>query len=247
MLVRVYNCEIRMQFCSKLLSSRFICSDRLLLFPFASYRLDAPMPSSFPPLDRPRTAKGVVRTAFLNRIVQRPQTAAEVQPFLNREDEAKRRYVAAAAECHKVTASASKQLILAQRRARAVALREEYDEHTGKDLVAKLRDVQPATDEEVVDWAKKLNIAMCRKWPQEKGQSTYFKLFRFMDEDQSGLITLYELEKMTFELLHLSFPSATMARIWRWVDQLRLMTMDLAVKGTASRCEGHTISRTAPT
>ena len=205
------------------------------------------MPSSFPPLDRPRTAKGVVRTAFLNRIVQRPQTAAEVQPFLNREDEAKRRYVAAAAECHKVTASASKQLILAQRRARAVALREEYDEHTGKDLVAKLRDVQPATDEEVVEWAKKLNIAMCRKWPQEKGQSTYFKLFRFMDEDQSGLITLYELEKMTFELLHLSFPSATMARIWRWVDQLRLMTMDLAVKGTASRCEGHTISRTAPT
>ena len=96
----------------------------------------------------------------------------------------------------RTASAASRTILFEKRRTHVKALREEYDEQTGKDLAFKLRSVQPAKDEDLLRFAVELNVAMCRVWPESRSQSTYFRLYRLMDRDNSGLITYYELVKM---------------------------------------------------
>jgi len=169
-------------------------------------------------MERPRTA-GLMHAVTLSQSLLRPKRAAEMHEVLQMEHEARKACARKHRELLKVASASTKRMLHLRRREHAEALRAEYDAETGKDMKYKLRDVEPATDAEVVEWSNKLNVAMCRKWPQERGQSTYFKLFRWMDRDGSGLITLYELDKMIRELLHLRLMrEAEIQRVWRWVD-----------------------------
>ena len=102
------------------------------------------------------------------------------------EDEARRTLVAQERVLQRGAASGARLLLKAKNRAHVIALRQEYDAETGKDLKTKLAHVRPATDEEATELSTKLNIAMCEKYPDKRSQSTYFILFRYMDEDSSG-------------------------------------------------------------
>lgn len=79
-------------------------------------------------------------------------------------------------------ASGARLLVHAARRANAIALREELEDHSGRSLRVKLGSVEPASETDVVDLATRLNMAMCQLFPEQRSQTTYFLLFRTMDE-----------------------------------------------------------------
>ena len=67
----------------------------------------------------------------------------------------------------------------------------------------------------------KLNLAMCRVWPESRSQSSYFKLFRLCDRDGSGLMSFYELTKMIREVLRIPaerMGEAHLLSVWRSID-----------------------------
>ena len=122
----------------------------------------------------------------------------------------------------RTASAASRTILFEKRRTHVKALREEYDEQTGKDLAFKLRSIQPAKDEDLLRFAVELNVAMCRVWPESRSQSTYFRLYRLMDRDNSGLITYYELVKMCRDILKFTpqqMSEPKLLALWRSVDK----------------------------
>jgi hypothetical protein len=166
-------------------------------------------PSSLPPLHdagssaghqhqrhRPRTAQGTFAAAYLSHSLLRPARASEMKAAMEAEGQAKREFAASQRMLNKTAREFSQQLLLFERRRNAEAVRAEQDVETGKDLKTLLGGVAPADDEQVTELARLLNVAMARMFPDMNGQSAYFKLFRWMDRDSSGLISLYEFSKM---------------------------------------------------
>ena len=145
----------------------------------------------------------------------------ELKAAFHRELQAKRRSASQHRMLLKQAAETSKLVLYQARRDHVKAIRAEWDEMTGKDLAFSLRGVKPANEQEVLDFAVQLNVAMCRVWPEARSQSSYFQLFRMMDNDGSGLISFYELVKMVRETLKLSptqMPEANLLSLWRYID-----------------------------
>ena len=88
----------------------------------------------------------------------------------------------------------------------------------GEDLA-----VETASDEQAIAIAVKLNLAMCRLWPESRSQSTYFRLFRHMDRDNSGLISFYELRKAVRELLRIPPDKMGEPELLGLIDPTRLL------------------------
>lgn len=79
---------------------------------------------------------------------------------------------------------------------------------------------QPATDAEVQELSALLNIAQKRVIPRHQTQS-WFKLFRHIDSDRSGVISYGEFVEMVRKLLKLSaqkLPNARLQAVWRKLD-----------------------------
>jgi len=67
------------------------------------------------------------------------------------------------------------------RRASAASVRADLEAYSLPGLKAKLRLVPVATEHEVADIARRLNAGVAFLFPEGRGQSTFFKLFRHMD------------------------------------------------------------------
>ena len=67
------------------------------------------------------------------------------------------------------------------RRASAAGVRADLESYSLPGLKAKLRQVPVATEHEVADIASRLNAGVSFLFPEGRGQSTFFKLFRLMD------------------------------------------------------------------
>ena len=149
------------------------------------------------------------------------QTPAELQVAFESESLARQRAAAEHRALLKTAAETSREALYTARRKHVKAVRKEWDEMTGKDLASRLRAVAPATDAQVESFAVQLNIAMCRLWPEAKSQSSYFKLFRLMDIDKSGLISFYELVKTarnTLSITEHEMSEHQLLCLWRCVD-----------------------------
>lgn len=175
---------------------------------------------ALPTLSRPATSQPALARGVSSAVL-RPRSRGELTEVLDLEDQARRAFIVNHRKLLRTAASSSRLLLQATRRTDALAARAYSEEYSGKDLKDKLRLVPPAADEVVETIATQLNQAMAHLWPQEKSQACYFKLFRHMDKDDSGLISLYEFTKMIRDLLKIS-PS-TMSEeevqgMWRWVD-----------------------------
>lgn len=145
-------------------------------------------------------------------------SASAITVALNRENDAKHVAATHMRALRNSATAGSRSLLLARRRDNVIAIRKEWDEQTGKDLAARLSDIEPASDEVVTKMAIQLNMAMARVWPESRSQSSYFKLFKLMDKDHSGLITLYELGRVTRELLRVALTEELLLAVWKWVD-----------------------------
>ena len=155
-------------------------------------------------------------------IARQPSLGSQLVSAFGKEDEARRRYIASHRSLLKTAASCSQEMLLARRKAHAVALRAEYDLETGKDLKVEFADIEPATDDQIHSLAQHLSRALCVLFPQSRSQSSYFNLFRMIDKDGSGLISYYEFTKMIRELLKIpagEMSETQLRRTWRWVDK----------------------------
>ena len=77
-----------------------------------------------------------------------------------------------------------------------------------------------ATKEDIMDLSVLLNIAMRRTLPYGATMS-WFKLFRHVDSERSGLISYYEFVEMVRKPLKLSvqkLPDARLHAVWRALD-----------------------------
>ena len=145
----------------------------------------------------------------------------ELQDALDAEGEAKRLLAAEQRELRKVAVRASQQLHKTQRQAAAVALRAEWSARSCFPDRDKVLAVTAASDEQIYALSKRLNEAMCQAFPDNRTQNTYFAMFKLLDGDQSGLISLDEFTRMVRGILGL--PSSRMdddevLSMWRWVD-----------------------------
>lgn len=109
------------------------------------------------------------------------------------EDEARRSFVERERTASRQGSYGAKLLLKANRRNAAVQKKLDFLVYSGRDLKAKLQDVEPASDEDVDRFSVKLNLAMCALYPEQRSQTSYFVLFRHMDEDNSGLVSWFEV------------------------------------------------------
>ena len=154
-----------------------------------------------------------------------PRVPSELVPVLEAQSEARRRLVSESRGFLRTATQLSTELLHAERRARAGAVRAEWDEETGKAIIKSfnrnLRGVPPATDRDIVALSRTLNKAMCHLYPQARSQVAFFLLFRHMDEDASGLISYKELHSMIRNLLKVSSDELSdreLQSMWRWID-----------------------------
>ena len=85
----------------------------------------------------------------------------------------------------------------------------------------RLREIKPAPEPKVQEISVKLNLAMCLLWPEARSQSCYFRLFNYIDKDKSGLLSYYEVLRMTRDLLKIpesKLKEAELLEVWRWID-----------------------------
>lgn len=93
------------------------------------------------------------------------------------------------------------------------------DELSGKDVTNRLVDVERAGEEEVVALAEQLTTQMAKIFPGT--DRSWMKLYKFMDDDQSGRISYAELKGMVRRRLMLSeveLPEARLDAIWKAID-----------------------------
>lgn len=124
--------------------------------------------------------------------------------MLELQAEANRVVVARQRALRKEATASSVSLMHASRRMRALSVRDEWDEATGKDITKALsQEERVATEAEVHAFSVKLNIALCREYPEARTQVVFFQLFEHMDRDRSGLVSWLELMRMIRELLRI--------------------------------------------
>ena len=173
---------------------------------------------SLPP--RPSTAGPAIRRES-RLLIPRQRPSGELNEVYDLEDETRHDFVAQSRHLHRCATASSMQVLHAARRTRAIAQKAERDEETGRDIKQKVAGIPKASDDEVVALSKRLNIAMCHIFVEARSQSCYFKLFRELDRDSSGLISYYEFKKMIRDVLKV--PPSRMDdheidAMWRWVD-----------------------------
>ena len=180
--------------------------------------LPLPSPSHLPPVLRREPTRTDLMPASLLQPLARP---AELAHAMSQELDAKRMRATQHRTLLKRAATSAVQLTHTRRREDAAALRAEQAVYTGKDTADMIKSVQPMAIAEVDEFAAKLNVAMCQIWPESRSQSSYFKLFRLADRNNSGLIEYYEFLKIVREVLRIperKMSEAQVRSLWRWAD-----------------------------
>lgn len=94
-----------------------------------------------------------------------------------------------------------------------------YDDLSGQSTTKRLVDVEKAGEDEVVGLAELLTTQMAKLFPGT--DRSWIKLFKIIDEDQSGRISFEELKGMvrkTMQLTEVELPEARLESVWKTVD-----------------------------
>ena len=124
------------------------------------------------------------------------------------------------AEPFKVDRHAARQRVFDEKREKADAVRREKELLTGQDVIEVARGDAPASDETVTKVAVLLNVRL-RQLYVDPSKRSWFKLFREVDTDGSGLISFDEFTTMVRKQLQLSareLPAASLRSVWLALD-----------------------------
>ena len=115
---------------------------------------------------------------------------------------------------------AAKHAVIARKKAAGAAARAEKDRLFGRDVARSMASKRRATPEEVTDISRMLNMAQHTVVPAWETPS-WFKLFRHVDGDGSGLICYDEFVEMARDVLKLSerdMPKSRLQALWLALD-----------------------------
>jgi hypothetical protein len=138
------------------------------------------------------------------------------------EEAAKRKLAAQRRMLRKTALQTSRTALHSARHNDARGLRARWDDETGRDLKVKLGSIVAAGDEEAVALSKRLNMALYHLYPESHSQSCYFRLFKQLDDDNSGMLAYWEFERMIRKVLRIpphEMSEAQVQAMWRWVDE----------------------------
>ena len=123
-------------------------------------------------------------------------------------------------EAHAGRALGVKQKVAERNKAIAAAVRAEKSHLAGRDLAKSMAGKRRASPEEVAEISRMLNVAQHSVVPPWETPS-WFKLFRYVDGDGSGLICYEEFEEMVREVLKLperAMPEERLRALWLALD-----------------------------
>lgn len=92
---------------------------------------------------------------------------------------------------------------------------------SGRALIESLAAHEPASEEEVVLLARMLHLRLEELY-QDPRERSWFKLFKHMDPDGSGLISYVEFERLVRDEMYLSpdeLSDGELRRVWVWIDR----------------------------
>jgi len=92
---------------------------------------------------------------------------------------------------------------------------------SGRALIESLAAHEPASEEEVVLLARMLHLRLEELY-QDARERSWFKLFKHMDPDGSGLISYVEFERLVRDEMYLSpdeLSDGELRRVWVWIDR----------------------------
>ena len=116
--------------------------------------------------------------------------------------------------------NAKAQLAQKELKERRLKERRAYEKRAFHDK-ATFAGVEPASEEEIAELSRRLNAQM-RAMEGDPLKRSWYKLFKFMDVDDSGQVTYSELEHMVRgELMQLgeaSLPEEKLKRLWKALD-----------------------------
>ena len=168
---------------------------------------------------RVSSAPSTPRTAEANSVSR--SSRREVSDALSQEQAAKRRLAQLQRRLLGMRATHAVQRRHLQNGLAAAAVRAETDRRSGKELKAKFAGVRAAREEQVVELSTKLNEQMVRIIADPMARQ-WFKLFRHMDDDDSGRISYAELAGMIREELKMDsdeLPEAQLRSLWKALDR----------------------------
>jgi len=155
-----------------------------------------------------------------------PDIAPKLATAIDNERQAQRFAVSQHRALLKEAAASSVELMHVAKRHRAVSVRAEWDDQTGKavtkNLNLEMADVSPASVDEVDSLSVILNRALCHLYPEARTQTSFFLLFKEMDHDGSGLVSYHELLRLIRKVLRVSkekISNHSLQSVWRWLDE----------------------------
>lgn len=155
-----------------------------------------------------------------------PDIAPKLAAAIDNERQAQRFAVSQHRALLKEAAASSVELMHVAKRHRAVSVRAEWDEQTGKavtkNLNLELADVSAASVDDVNSLSVILNTALCHLYPEARTQTSFFLLFKEMDHDGSGLVSYHELLRLIRKVLRVSkekISDHSLQSVWRWLDE----------------------------
>lgn len=93
-----------------------------------------------------------------------------------------------------MNAAKARALMLVRKNETQQALRADLDARAGRDVTVRLANVPTATEEQVVELANHLTRRMASLYAGQ--ERAWYKIYKFMDEDNSGRVEFYEFSKM---------------------------------------------------
>ena len=177
------------------------------------------MQSTLPPVRSPRTPRSDSPRTPRSPGQHDSGFAATFANLHGQEHEARRRYAAAQRRLLTMTNQHVTEMVHKRNRAAALEVRRSMDEWTGKALRRHFRDVTPAGEKEVAEMSVLFNNKLGRLYPESRSHQ-WFRLFTFMDDDNSGLVSYPEFRKMVRDELYLdNIRDAKIEALWRALDE----------------------------
>ena len=144
---------------------------------------------------------------------------SDVRQALASELEARRQLTRLQREMRQIERNEVMEANRSARAAAGVALRRDIDVRVGRDLTEKYKTVPYASEEEMVRLATQLQTSL--DLSMSTVGTSWFLLFREMDEDASGRISFAELREACRKSLRLKpseLPDSKLASVWRTLD-----------------------------
>ena len=153
---------------------------------------------------------------------------AEFDDVVARERYARNRLARARRELHRSVSLTAMEDRKKRNRAKVIEVRDDLDRRVGRDVTMRISRVPPASYGDIVQLATLFNRRLMRLLHAQNRQElptascAWFRLFRFMDNDDSGRISYRELELAVREEPMLSreqLPETKLQSLWKALDE----------------------------